>query len=108
MTQDFQPQTFDSNGYPTEELLDYISRLSPLEHDPFEIAEYINECWHWNNMSRWINRNSHEGCWTISTGGWSGNESIISALRKSLWWMCYWYQERAGGHFWFKIKRLEK
>ena len=37
-----------------------------------------------------------------------GNESIITALRKSLWWMCYWYREERGGHFWFKIKRLEK
>lgn len=108
MTPDFQPPTFDSDGYPTEELLDYISRLSPLEHDPFEIAEYINECWHWNDMSRWLNRNPQEGCWTISTGGWSGNESIIAALRKSLWWMCYWYREERGGHFWFKIQRREK
>lgn len=99
---------FDERGYPTERMLTYIEGLSPLEHDPFEICEYLNSCWHWDNMSVWKYRNSIEGCWTISTGGWSGNESIISALQKSLFWMCYWYQSRAGGHYWFRVKRFEK
>lgn len=104
----FKTPTFDRDGYPTEELLYYIQTLSPTTNDPFEIMEYINEIWHWDNMGKWRFRNSREGCFEISTGGWSGNEDIITALRESMFWTCYWHQSRAGGHYWFHIKKVKK
>lgn len=51
------------------------------------------------------------------TGGWSGCESVIGALKEgsgrpvkiSWFWVLYWYQSRAGGHYWFRnIRPLKK
>lgn len=43
--------------------------------------------------------------WYVSTGGWSGHESVIDALSDNylFWWPC-WRLHRAGGHYWFKIE----
>ncbi len=45
----------------------------------------------------------------ISTGGWSGHETIISAMEKNKLLMlhCY-YKWRCGGHFEFKIPGIKK
>jgi hypothetical protein len=43
----------------------------------------------------------------ISTGGWSGNEGLISAMRDNyLHWSLTFYQMRRGGHYEFRIPRL--
>ena len=43
---------------------------------------------------------------TLSTGGWSGNEEIIEALRNNfiLWSLC-WVQSRRGGHYILHLPR---
>jgi hypothetical protein len=42
--------------------------------------------------------------YNISTGGWSGNESIIGALQSnSLLWALTWVQSRRGGHYIFEV-----
>ena len=39
----------------------------------------------------------------ISTGGWSGNEGLISAMRENfVQWHLTFYQMRRGGHFEFR------
>jgi len=41
---------------------------------------------------------------SLSTGGWSGNEDIIRALKKNfIFWSMYWQMNRRGGHYQFKI-----
>lgn len=38
----------------------------------------------------------------VSTGGWSGHESVIDALTSNdLFWMCCWLANRRGGHYVF-------
>jgi len=39
----------------------------------------------------------------LATGGWSGNESIVDALRDSFFWFVYWHQSGRGGAFWFRV-----
>ena len=39
----------------------------------------------------------------LHTAGWSGNEEIIRALQKSLFWTFYWQKTYRGGHYYFKI-----
>ena len=40
----------------------------------------------------------------LHTGGWSGNEEIVLALQKNLFWFLYWQKSERGGHYYFKIR----
>ena len=39
----------------------------------------------------------------ISTGGWSGNEDIIDAVKKSDFCFLFWEEWKRGGHFVFEF-----
>jgi len=103
----------DSNGYPTEETLEKIAAFDPLKDDVYEFVEYLCENWVNGYPPKWDRKH---GTLQLSTGGWSGCESVISALKegsgnpKIPWfWLLYWYQSRAGGHYWFRrIRRIKK
>lgn len=42
----------------------------------------------------------------LHTGGWSGNEDIIDALKKTDFWIAYWIKTERGGHYYFELKKL--
>lgn len=47
--------------------------------------------------------------YAISTGGWSGNEELMGALRANImFWMVCWKSSRRGGHFEFEIPEKVK
>ena len=40
----------------------------------------------------------------LHTGGWSGNEEIIQALKYNyIFWSSYWQKSIRGGHYYFRI-----
>ena len=42
----------------------------------------------------------------MATGGWSGNESIISSLQDNImFWSMYWESSHRGGLFIFRIPK---
>lgn len=96
---------FDADGYPSEETLELIRNWDC--NNSKDIFEFIHQIWMFDMWTETKKYNSlgevtlHE--YHISTGGWSGNESIIEALQKNfIFWMRYWYQTNKGGHYIFR------
>lgn len=108
----------DEDGYPTEQALEVIEK------------------WHWDDISGWFKfiqgiwylnswgwkEKDEPHDWNekfekyksrmvhrhyVSTGGWSGNESIIGAMqRNDMMWHLNWVQSRRGGHYIFEEYHL--
>ena len=42
---------------------------------------------------------------TISSGGWSDNEELISQFKSTFWWSSYFRIHATGGHYFFDTNR---
>ena len=94
----------DDDGYPTDNTLDIISNY-PIKSkaDCKELLESIYEIWTYKDYwhQTFIPEDNR---YIISTGGWSGNESIIQALEdNTMFWVLCWYSSRRGGHYEFDV-----
>ena len=94
----------DDDNYPTDEALEIIERWPMLQNK--KLFEFIHGLW-WCPEWGW-QEESVEGAtrYSISTAGWSGNESLIHALKhnRNFSWSTTWYQSRRGGHYIFEVK----
>lgn len=91
----------DEHGYPTDVALGMI-RLWPNDDMP-NLFAFVKSIW-WMPDWGW-HEVEEEGvtAYYLSTGGWSGNEDIIGAMRGNhIFWMYFWYSSRVGGHYVFK------
>lgn len=101
----------DEDGYPTEDALDLITKWHWIDEKGW--FEFIHSIWH---LASWGWREGGEPHdwkdakvyrYNISTGGWSGNESIIRAMQKNeMLWHLTWVQSRRGGHYIFELQEL--
>jgi hypothetical protein len=101
----------DSDGYPTETALDTIRSW---KSDPGVLLEFVRGLWRYPEYfsppkpyvwpKDW-ERPLEEGKeYNVSTAGWSGNESLIEALKANfVFWMTCWYSTTRGGHYVFHI-----
>jgi hypothetical protein len=101
----------DDDGYPTEYALNKIRNWDIMDFKG--CMNYIFRLWNWESY-RWTEEDQHEfknypvTRYYLSTGGWSGNESIIYALQENrVLWFIYWVQSRRGGHYIFECKKEE-
>jgi hypothetical protein len=95
----------DDDGYPEESELKQITEW-PWRDIP-ALLEFVRERWCYQNF--WAQQ---DDLLRISTGGWSGNESLVRAMQDNrvFWSMC-WASSRRGGHYEFdlsRVKSLEK
>lgn len=90
--------TFDRDGYPTDETLTVITTW-PIEDADGWIKFIISA---WSDTGRiWHDDNADLH---MATGGWSGNESIIHAMRDNhILWMRLWKSSHRGGKFVFEL-----
>ena len=102
----------DSDGYSTDEALDIIREWT-FQMSDRALFEFIKSIW-WMPDWGWkeceaIDELTGEKsyCYYISTGGWSGNESIIQAMQENKWmfWHMHWVQSRRGGHYIFELRK---
>lgn len=91
------------DGYPEEYELKKIEEWD--YHDFPGLVEYVYDLWTYKHY--WTNEG--EGKYKISTGGWSGNESIIAALMENrMFWAVCWVSSKRGGHYEFEVKAISK
>ena len=63
------------------------------------LMDYVKSLW-WQPGWGWHQRGRR---YRISTGGWSGNEDLMYALRQNFqFWSQCWKVHRAGGHYLFE------
>lgn len=103
------------NPYPTDEELEKIKKWDVIEGDDgkypklYALLDFIKGLWEYSD--RFVLLKGHYTQWGkayrtlyLSTGGWSGNESIIQALKENfIFWAMRWKKHQRGGHYWFEI-----
>jgi hypothetical protein len=107
-----QEDMLDEDGYPSEAALEIVR----IWHwgDAKGWFEFIKSIWHLKTSGWKEGETEHEWDegkkvyqYNISTGGWSGNESIIREMEKCpMMWDLNWVQSRRGGHYIFELREF--
>ena len=94
----------DDDGYPTE---DTLKRIVAWEYtDCIGLAEFIVSIWHYGEPWAQLSNKRKDDLGydyrelRLATGGWSGNETLISALddNRMFTMLCWYYSQRGGLH----------
>ena len=94
-----------SNEYPSEAALEKI-KVWPIgdKFDWHPLMEYVESEW-WAADWGWHRMGN---TYRVSTGGWSGNEELISAMQANyMFWSMCWVSSRRGGHFVFRVPKIK-
>lgn len=92
----------DEDGYPDDEELKLISEWS--WQDALGMLEFVRGLWQWPQF--WTQERDEL---YLSTGGWSGNESLIAAMQRNIgFWKTCWESSRRGGHYTFDLSRAKR
>lgn len=96
----------DEDGYPNDFALEKITKWDWQQTD--KLFEFMRELWAYNEY--WTQKDDGEKIiYNISTAGWSGNESIINALKENyISWHFTWVQSRRGGYYIFELEYKEQ
>lgn len=101
-----------NSEYPDE---DELKRIREWDyHDFLGMMDFIKGLW-WMPSFGWRQAEAKDSLmeredvtrYDLSTGGWSGNESIIDAMQENtMFWMLSWVQSRRGGHYIFEVRKF--
>lgn len=87
----------DKDSYPTPLEILKIQTWNP--DDPFGLIGYVFGKWTWKDYCKI--KSLEPICFELHTGGWSGNEQIIEAMKINPFWEKYLVKEKRGGHYYF-------
>ena len=89
---------FDRGGYPTEKTLSSIEEWD--NNDLWGWLEFCRVCWKYPDYVT-----TSDNVTQFITGGWSGNESVISAMENNIvLWTLSWLKSERGGLYEFRTK----
>lgn len=93
------------DGYPTEATLKSIREFTISDRtDCITLFSQIKSVWQYADSGFW---QEDQNKYSISTGGWSGNEDIIDAMRGNfMFWSLCWHSHTRGGHYVFMLPDL--
>lgn len=102
---------FDEDGYPTETILEWIA-LFPYDRPVEELLNVVYQLWDYKDYTfkvEEVERLRKNVLYLhISTFGYSGNKSIIEALKKNFtFWAVHWYSSTRGDHYVFQFSEEE-
>jgi len=104
------PENFiDDEGYPTNEILQWIKDFDPQIMSFINFVEILHKCW-WMDDWGFVFKRKYKNKRTLElhTGGWSGNENIIRALKSNFFFFSMtWQKTYVGGHYYFEIPCIE-
>ncbi len=105
----------DQDGYPTVEELERVRTwYRDTSTDSWTLVAYLQSIWWLPDRHVVVYRGKeslfgrHVWKLTLHTGGWSGNEDIIDALKGTMFWYFHWQISRRGGHYWFNLPLKRK
>jgi hypothetical protein len=98
MSVETNPELFDGDGYPTEDALLQVARHDTLK-DLDGFLALIQALWSYPDRFVLDGDTLY-----LSTGGWSGNESVISSMKQNFFFFIAHKEWKRGGHFWFDLK----
>lgn len=109
----------DADGYPTEAALAKIREWKiASSQDLLALIRFIGELWY--HRDGWSDDGVQSAHlfgsteiryhqFSVSTLGWSGNESLIEALEQNwIAWHLVWHSSRRGGHYVFQVELLRE
>ena len=108
---DQEGDDLDDDGYPTDLACERIKAWH--WSDKAGWMAYVKSMWHLAEWGWSEKEEPHD--WKkdeivhrfhVSTAGWSGNETLIRAMKENnMLWHLVWVQSRRGGHYIFEIDR---
>ena len=98
------------DGYPSEAELRYVEEADWIKLGPQLLFTYVSTIWSsygWTSIEKRLDPSARPcRVITLVTGGWSGNEDIISSLRRAclgIPWGSWWLESKRGGYFAFEV-----
>lgn len=100
--------TFDTDGYPTNATLRQIEKFD-LGRNLENLPKYLDFVLsHWVYPDCGIKYDEKAKCLSLSTIGWSGNESLIYSMKKTpMFWILFWDMSSRGGHYRFELFQFD-
>lgn len=98
----------DKDGYPTEDALMRITKWEVI--DPIGCLDFVKDLWSYPDRVRDEVRplpyddTRTETVRCFSTGGWSGNESLIGAMKQNFGLRIVWVMSKRGGYHEYVLK----
>ena len=87
----------DSDGYPTSECIQQIKTYSGSHRELMRQIAFL--------FGTYGRCEAEGNVWRVATGGWSGCEEVIAALKENtIFWVTCWKQSSRGGGFEFETK----
>jgi len=91
-------------NYPSDENLEILRKWS--HDDIMGMMEFVEDLWRYPEWGFTRHEEQNEYIFELHTGGWSGNEELLSALQENgVFWSLCWEQSRRGGHHIFKVRK---